>query len=148
MANPTESATLARHPFEKFIVALVGIIQDEHGRVLLGLRAQEKVWVCFGGKMEHGEGLEAGLARELQEEVGLRLSPLTRLSFDDGFLPSGQQFITLYFVGKLSTGQTPVNLEPNKCLELRWFHLDELPAEMWERDRRALRSLRAEVETA
>lgn len=134
--------------FEKFIVALVGIIQDEQGRVLLGLRAQERVWVCFGGKMEHGEGLEAGLARELEEEVGLRRCPFTRLSFDDGFLPSGQQFITLYFLGKLPAGQTPVNMEPHKCLELRWFHLDELPAEMWERDRRAVLSLRPEVATA
>jgi 8-oxo-dGTP diphosphatase len=138
---------MSTSPFEKFIVALVGIVQDDHGRVLLGLRAQERVWVCFGGKMDHGEGLEAGLAREIKEELGLSLSPLTRLSFDEGFLPSGQQFVTLYFLGKLPAGQTPVNVEPHKCLELRWFDLDELPAEMWERDRRVLLSLRPEVAT-
>lgn len=129
--------------FKNFLVALVGIIQDDQGRVLLGLRAEEGVWVCFGGKLEHGEHLEEGLARELLEEVRLRIESFTRLSFDHGFLPSGQQFITLYFLCKLPAGQTPVNGEPHKCLELRWFPLDALPAEMWERDRNALLSLRA-----
>ena len=128
---------------EQFLVALVGIIQDAEGRVLLGLRAQERVWVCFGGKMAHGESLEEGLAREILEEVGLTLSQFARLSFDEGCLPSGQPFITLYFLTKLPAGQVPVNVEPHKCLELRWFHPDELPAEMWERDRKALLSLRS-----
>ncbi|MFO8156446.1 MAG: Nudix family hydrolase [Thiohalospira sp.] len=54
----------------------VGILQDSEGRVLVARRPEGVpaggLWEFPGGKCEPGESVEAALARELIEEVGVR----------------------------------------------------------------------------
>jgi 8-oxo-dGTP diphosphatase len=54
-----------------------GVVVDHRGRVLLTQRPPGKIaagkWEFPGGKIEPGETAEAALARELEEEVGIRV---------------------------------------------------------------------------
>ena len=57
------------------VTVAVGIVQDPQGRVLVSRRAvgahQGGLWEFPGGKVESGEPVEAALARELMEELGV-----------------------------------------------------------------------------
>ncbi|HSO78893.1 MAG TPA: NUDIX domain-containing protein, partial [Chromatiaceae bacterium] len=73
------------------IHVVAGAIQDCQGRVLVARRPlgahQGGLWEFPGGKLEPGELPLQGLARELEEEVGIRVQatrPLIRLPHDYG----------------------------------------------------------------
>jgi 8-oxo-dGTP diphosphatase len=65
----------------------VGVVSDAEGRILISERkpdcAYAGQWEFPGGKCEPGEDVQSALARELREELGIRLlsaRPLVRLS--------------------------------------------------------------------
>jgi 8-oxo-dGTP diphosphatase len=68
-----------------------GAIEDDQGRILVARRPegvhQGGLWEFPGGKLEPGESLAEGLARELWEELGVRVlatRPLIRIHHDYG----------------------------------------------------------------
>ncbi|MEA3640189.1 MAG: Nudix family hydrolase [Lamprobacter sp.] len=75
----------------KLIHVAAGVISDAQGRVLIAKRPigthQGGLWEFPGGKLEPGEPAEQGLARELDEELGIQVRasrPLIRLRHDYG----------------------------------------------------------------
>jgi 8-oxo-dGTP diphosphatase len=67
----------------------VGVIHDRQGRVLIGQRtARDRYqgqWEFPGGKLAQGESIEHALQRELQEELGIRVTasePLISIAHD------------------------------------------------------------------
>lgn len=62
---------------------MVAILRDGAGRVLIAQRPPGKPqsgrWEFPGGKLEPGEAAEAGLRRELLEELGIVAGPMRRL---------------------------------------------------------------------
>lgn len=62
---------------------MVGILRDQDGRILINQRpvgkSQAGRWEFPGGKLEAGECPEAGLRRELHEELGIVAGPMQRL---------------------------------------------------------------------
>lgn len=64
----------ARRPVD----VAVGVLIDADGRFLLTSRPEGKVyagyWEFPGGKIEPGESVEAALARELHEELGITIA--------------------------------------------------------------------------
>ncbi len=55
-------------------MAVGGIVFDEDGRVLIVQRGKppgEGLWTVPGGRLEPGETIEQGVAREVREETGL-----------------------------------------------------------------------------
>lgn len=72
-----------------FLHIAVGVLRAPDGRVLIAKRLPDKPgagkWEFPGGKREDGEAVGAALARELDEELGIRVEktrPLLRFSHD------------------------------------------------------------------
>lgn len=107
------------------------ILQDSAGRVLLGRRSETRyaggLWNLPGGGVERGEALAAAAAREVWEEVGVRVDPadLRPLGVSRYDLPdaAGCDF---FFLAREWRG-TPQPLENTS--EVGWFAPDSLPAD-------------------
>jgi 8-oxo-dGTP pyrophosphatase MutT (NUDIX family) len=86
------------------------------------------MWHLPSGKLDAGESLPAGAAREAEEEIGVLIDP------DDlrhvhtlhvaGSGPTPR--LGVFFEARRWVGE-PVNREPDKCSAVDWFPLDELP---------------------
>lgn len=90
-------------------------------------------WHMPSGKLDRGEALSAGAARELYEETGVRVEPgQLRLVHVVHHRQSEEvERIGFFFEATEWEGE-PVNREPGKCLELRWFGVHELPDDVIE----------------
>ncbi|MEU6547021.1 NUDIX domain-containing protein [Streptomyces sp. NPDC046859] len=90
-------------------------------------------WHLPSGKLDQGEPLTVGAARELFEETGVATDPehlellhVVHHQQDDGCDRIGFFFLATEWEG------TPVNKEPEKCLALRWFADRALPEDIIE----------------
>jgi 8-oxo-dGTP diphosphatase len=122
-------ASAPTHPVDVFVLLIDG------GRVLLNLRAgtgyADGQWVAASGKLEPGEDAVTAVRREAAEEIGVHF---------DGDEPQFAAVVHhrnpehcrvgLVFTATFDASRhgKPVNREPHKCAELRWFPLDALPA--------------------
>jgi len=85
-------------------------------------------WGLVSGHVEKGESMVEALLREAREEAGLDI-PADELQF--GCLlhrnSDDSERVDLFFVWEPPHMPEVVNLEPQKCAELKYFDLDELP---------------------
>jgi ADP-ribose pyrophosphatase YjhB (NUDIX family) len=58
-------------------VSVAAVITDDHGRALLIQRRDNHRWEPPGGVLETGESIQDGLRREVREETGLDVEPVT-----------------------------------------------------------------------
>lgn len=82
---------------DHFLVGVVGLIRDEGGRILL-LEHRFRTpwrWGLPGGFIHRGETFSVGLARELDEELGLPIAPDPPLFDTEHFLPGGYVSVTM-----------------------------------------------------
>jgi 8-oxo-dGTP diphosphatase len=106
------------------------VVQDDVGRILLGLRAGEPEagkWDLPGGFLEEGEHPLAALVRELREETGLEVEPLELVAIEIdvyGEGPEAPSTLNLYWTARPLSGQSQA---ADDVAELRWFAPDELP---------------------
>lgn len=113
----------------KFLIGTLGIISDEHGRVLL-LEHRFRVippWGLPGGFLQKHEDPSEGLARELYEETGLRceIDPeIYEMEFDKNV-----GHATLFFCGK--TRAAPLRLSA-EIKNGGFFALKDLPKDIFE----------------
>lgn len=105
----------------------------DSGKVLLSRRAN--TGFCDGqyslpaGHLEPGETFTNALVREVAEEIGIVIDPtkarvahiMHRKSDADG-----SERVDIFFVAERWTGEIE-NREPEKCDDLSWFPLDQLP---------------------
>jgi 8-oxo-dGTP diphosphatase len=108
------------------IEVTAALVQDDAGRYLITQRRRgshlEGLWEFPGGKLEAGESHEAGLRRELQEELAADIEvnglvETVRWEYPD-------RTIVLHFYDcKLVSG----TVEPREQQEMRWVTADELP---------------------
>lgn len=95
-------------------------------------------WHLPSGKLDD-EPLPDGAARELLEETGVSVDPahLRMVHVVHHRQPEGVR-VGFFFLATEWTGE-PVNREPAKCLDLRWFDVYDLPEDIIEYPAEGLR---------
>ena len=121
----------------------VGALFMKEGKILTAFRANTErnkgKYGLIGGKLEHGESPRQGVAREIAEEVGLRVSTqalhlVHTMSCNAG---TAREVIGYYFLVTSWEGE-PVNKEPNLHSNLAWIDYKKPPAPLIEANLQAL----------
>lgn len=122
------------------------IIKD--GKVLLLQRGDGDYagsWSLPGGHLEFLERIDEAIVRELKEELNLEVDPenVELIAITDDLRPQINQHY-LHATFKVIIGdQEPVCNEPDKCTELHWFPIDELPKNIFPFQAKIFDTLRA-----
>lgn len=136
---------------ERFSVPLaVQAVVLDGSRVLLARRRgsgyHDGEFGLPAGHVEGGEPLRLALVREVAEEVGLTVEPAdAQLVVTAHLAPEGpgdREYLHAFFVVRRWAGE-PRIAEPDKCDELRWAEVDDLPADTVDHVRAAVRAWRA-----
>jgi len=111
------------------------LVEDEHGRALLGLRRDNAEWAMPGGGAEAGGSFAATALDELREEMGIEADPADLIAFacvsepDDHVVryPGGDvtHYFGLWFVLRRWRGEP--RADGDELTEVAWFPRDSLP---------------------
>lgn len=112
----------------------VGVFVFKDGKFLMNKRQGshgEGTWSLPGGHLEFGETPIQTAVREVAEETGLtirncRFGAIT----NDIFKTENKHYITIWILSDYDSGEVK-NMEPNKCLEQKWFTFENLPSPLF-----------------
>ncbi|MFF7234274.1 NUDIX domain-containing protein [Streptomyces sioyaensis] len=112
------------------------VIVREGDKILLSQRGGpygHGRWHMPSGKLDKGEPVTDGAARELAEETGIGVDPthLRLVHIVHHRQDDEVERIGFFFEATEWEGQ-PVNKEPEKCLALQWVTVHELPEDIIE----------------
>ena len=122
---------------EEFLSAIYMIIKNEKGEILFQRRCGSKLWPDFlglpAGHVDKGEDVYQALVREAREELNIDINVK---DIEDTFVVNRinknlKPYYDIYFVIKNYKGIIKIN-EPNKCQELKWVLLDNMPDDVIE----------------
>jgi 8-oxo-dGTP diphosphatase len=111
----------------------VGAVIVEDGKVVLGKHVPERKgfwsgkWICPGGRLELGEAIKDGVAREVKEETHLDIEVQDFvLTFERFCQDNGEDVHVIYidFCGKVLGGSLKADSDLG---EARWVPITELP---------------------
>ncbi|TSC67733.1 MAG: NUDIX hydrolase [Parcubacteria group bacterium Gr01-1014_66] len=113
-------------------------------KILLGRRVNTSYydgWYSVpAGHVEADELPLGGLIRESKEEIGITILPenakLVHTMYRAPYDKTGQR-VDFFFVVKKWSGEI-TNCEPDKCSDLRWFFIADLPKNMMHHVKHAL----------
>lgn len=120
---------------EKFFSAIYLIIKNNQGKILLQRRQGTKLWPGFlalpAGHVDEGENVYDAAVREAKEELSITI---TKDDIVDTFVVNRRNkslmpYFDVYFEISSYKGQISIN-EPDKCSELKWVDIDNLPSDM------------------
>lgn len=124
---------------QKVTVGLILI--NKQKEVLLQKRCNtgymDGMYALVAGHLEANESMVSGIIRETKEEIGIELDKV-KVSFVC-LVRSGNdnEYINSYFKCEEFDGIVK-NAEVDKCSELRWFNINNLPGNIIPNDKRAI----------
>ncbi|MCJ7804900.1 NUDIX domain-containing protein [Patescibacteria group bacterium] len=116
----------------KFVSAVhLFLIRDKEILLLrrFGTGYRDGEYSVVAGHMDGGEKASVAMAREAEEETGVIVNPENLKLAHIMHLRSEEERIYFFFTAKSWNG-TPKIMEPDKCDDLKWFSLDNLPDNM------------------
>lgn len=123
----------ARHCIPSAVMLF--LVQED--RVLLQRRLNtgymDGCWDCgASGHVETGESMRQAMVREAREELGVEIA-VDDLEFatmtHKYALDDGRGYVNVYFIAHRYRGE-PCIMEPNKCAEIAWFSIQQLPVDL------------------
>jgi len=103
------------------------VLTDDHGRVLLGVRAKEPnrgKWVLPGGKIETFESVSAAAQREMREETGLLVEIDKIVAVREIINPPHEHRLIVFSQGRVVGGSLAASSDLD---DVRFFDPAELP---------------------
>ncbi|MEE9406055.1 MAG: NUDIX domain-containing protein [Candidatus Aenigmarchaeota archaeon] len=121
----------------KLVRAGIGIMVMKDRKVLLGRRHSdpekadsllhgEGQWTLPGGKLDFGDTIPGGAAREVKEETNIDVKELEAFCVTNERVHDAH-FVTVGLIAREFEGEPKV-MEPDEIVEWKWFSLDELPS--------------------
>jgi 8-oxo-dGTP diphosphatase len=101
-------------------VSVAGVITDDHGRALLIQRRDNHRWEPPGGVLELAESIHDGLRREVREETGLDVEPITLTGVYKNLT---RGIVALVFQCKVTGGHLTTN---DEVTAFRWADQSDL----------------------
>ena len=92
---------------------------------------QDGKWDISGsGHVDEGETAQAAMIRECKEELGIdvKVEDLAFVHLSHRLAPD-RTYYDIYFLVNKFVGE-PTIMEPDKCSDLQWFDIDNLPSDM------------------
>ena len=105
----------------------IAIIENEKILTMHYQYGGQDVYNLPGGNLEFGESLTNALARELEEELGIKAEIGELMMVGEVHFPEPQkQTIHFIFEGFITEGTPTLNPEHTSSLAIRWLSIEEL----------------------
>lgn len=92
----------------------------------------EGSWSIPGGHLEFGEAWEECAMREVMEETGMKIKNIRLLvATNDYFEAESKHYVTIWLESDWYSGE-PAIMEPDKCAQMEWRTLYNLPAPLFQ----------------
>lgn len=129
--------------FPKLVGAHVLLMRGNTIFLIHRVSNNEQLWSIPAGHVDDQETVVNALIREAMEEVGIILEP-EHLSFAHVMnrrRDNGKEVIEFFHIANEWSGE-PKNCEPDKCDEVGWFPIHDLPKTMAPYVRQAIDAVR------
>lgn len=111
----------------------IGVLVMKDDKVLL-LKRQgshgEGMWGGTGGHLEHLESFASCAKRETKEEAGIEIDNVRFLCVSNFQDHAPKHYVDIGLLADYVSGE-PTIMEKEKCSEMGWFALDELPTPLF-----------------
>ncbi|MBP3240183.1 MAG: NUDIX hydrolase [Oribacterium sp.] len=119
------------------------LVENDKGQVLLQKRSDTGEWCVPGGAMEPGETYVEAATRELNEEVGIKVSDLKLFGLYSGddreiHYPNGDVVYSLSVIFTTRSYTGNISDSDSEVLEHRFFDRDDIPNELSAPDARPI----------
>ena len=102
---------------------------------------QDGNYSVVAGHIDGGEELKAAMIREAREEAGIGIFPDDLTVVGVLHLMQDDEYVSFFLHASKYSGEV-ANMEPDKCDDLSWFDIDDIPPNTIPYVRRAIQNYR------